>query len=265
MAVGSSRNNTQNTASESKSDVRQYIMIVDDDQALGEMLSIVLQSQGFRTQICTDGIQALQALQVVQPDIILLDVMLPGMSGIAVAQRIRQNISTNVPIIMLTAKSDTQDIVTGLQAGADDYVAKPFQVAELVARIQARLRSIPQNTNDTQNAVPTSTDVDSMPAVLTAGDITVDRNAHIVTRHGVDLYLTPVEFDLLTTLIMFRGEVLTRGELLERVWGYPSNGDARLVNVHIQRLRHKLELDPEHPQYIVTVRGLGYRFEIASE
>lgn len=265
--MGSSMSESTNSArSASKQSVAQQpmVMIVDDDQALGEMLAIVLQAQGFTTRICTDGIQALQALQHSYPDVILLDVMLPGINGIQVAHRIRHNISMQVPIIMLTAKSDTQDIVTGLQAGADDYVVKPFQVAELVARIQVRLRTMPspQSSQVSSSLVTEPSEVDT---VLTAGDISVDRAAHIATRHGQALHVTPVEFDLLATLMQFQGEVLTRGSLLEKVWGYPANGDARLVNVHIQRLRHKIESDPEHPRYIVTVRGLGYRFEIPNQ
>ena len=225
------------------------IMVVDDDRALGEMLSIVLTNEGFHTVTCRDGIRATQVFPIVQPDLILLDVMLPGIDGITVASKIRE--SDNVPIIMLTAKSDTKDVVAGLEAGADDYIAKPFKVVELMARIQARFRV----------ASPTvETSQDQCGDPLERGVMLIDRREHLATCRGVDLHLTPIEFALLFTLAQHGGEVLTRQTLLKEVWGYESYEDTRLVNVHMQRLRAKIEKDPENPVIVQTVRGIGYKF-----
>lgn len=228
------------------------ILIVDDDQALGEMLSIVLESEGFRTTVCADGLRALDVLPVVRPDLVLLDVMLPGMGGVEVARMIRRD--SGVPIIMLTAKSDTQDIVTGLEAGADDYVPKPFKVAELVARVRARLR-IPTPTNEIHFGGRGN---DS--GHIECGGIVMDRGEHLAQNDGADLQLTPMEFELLYVLACNAGEVISRANLLKSVWGYEDAGDTRLVTVHIQRLRAKVESNPEHPQIIRTVRGIGYKF-----
>nr|WP_308283117.1 MtrAB system response regulator MtrA [Bifidobacterium pluvialisilvae] len=227
------------------------ILIVDDDQALGEMLSIVLESEGFATVVCYDGLRAVERFPTIGPDLILLDVMLPGLDGVEVAKEIRN--TSQVPIIMLTAKSDTRDVVSGLAAGADDYVAKPFKVAELVARIKARLRVaapiLQARAEDRGNV-----------QVINEGGVTINRAEHTATKNGSDLNLTPMEFELLFVLAANSGEVLSRGELLEKVWGYQNSGDARLVNVHVQRLRQKVEDNPEHPQIIQTVRGVGYKF-----
>ena len=225
------------------------IMVVDDDRALGEMLSIVLTNEGYQTVTCGDGMRATQVYPTVRPDLILLDVMLPGIDGISVAAKIRE--SDNVPIIMLTAKSDTRDVVAGLEAGADDYISKPFKVTELMARIHARFRSTP--------AVE-SPSPDACMGQLRCGAMVIDRREHLATCRGVDLHLTPIEFALLFTLARHRGEALTRQTLLKEVWGYESYEDTRLVNVHIQRLRTKIEEDPEHPGIVRTVRGIGYKF-----
>nr|WP_277724795.1 MtrAB system response regulator MtrA [Bifidobacterium catulorum] len=227
------------------------ILIVDDDQALDEMLSIVLESEGFATVVCYDGLRAVEMFPTISPDLILLDVMLPGLDGVEVAKEIRG--ASQVPIIMLTAKSDTRDVVSGLEAGADDYVAKPFKVAELVARIKARLRvaaPLLQARDEGRGDVQ----------VINEGGVSINRAEHTATKNGVDLNLTPMEFELLFVLAANSGEVLSRGELLEKVWGYQSSGDARLVNVHVQRLRQKVEDNPEHPHIIQTVRGIGYKF-----
>lgn len=167
--------------------------------------------------------------------------MLPGMDGIQVCQTIRQ--SSDIPIVMLTAKSDTADVVRGLEAGADDYVPKPFKPAELVARVKARLRPIERGA--TQE--------------ITLGDIVIDVTGHSVTREGEQISLTPLEFDLLTTLAKSPNQVFSRDELLRDVWGYPHAADNRLVNVHVQRLRSKVERDPENPELVLTVRGIGYK------
>lgn len=229
------------------------IFIVDDDRALSEMLSIVLETAGYQTVTCMDGLRAVELYAAIKPDLILLDVMLPGISGVEVARRIRR--VSNVPIIMLTAKADTSDVVLGLEAGADDYIPKPFKVEELTARIHARFRilDILPEKNSGNGRVSSET-------VLECGTIVMDRLAHTASKSGVDLHLTPMEFELLFVLASKEGEVMSRASLLQQVWGYSNAGDTRLVNVHVQRLRAKIEADPENPQIIRTVRGVGYRF-----
>lgn len=232
------------------------IFIVDDDQAIGEMLSLVLENEGFQTVTCLDGLSAVEMFPIVKPDLILLDVMLPGLDGTEVARRIRA--TSNVPIIMLTAKSDTRDVVAGLEAGADDYVPKPFKVAELLARIRARFRIAKPAAEDgaTGGASGGNANVNH----LERGPIVIDRLEHTATKDGKDLNLTPMEFELLFMLAAAAGEAISRSSLLKNVWGYENSGDTRLVNVHVQRLRAKVEDDPENPQIVQTVRGIGYKF-----
>ncbi|WIY83745.1 MtrAB system response regulator MtrA [Propionimicrobium sp. PCR01-08-3] len=220
------------------------ILVVDDDAALAEMLQIVLRQEGFETEWCATGDQALSAFLQYQPALVLLDVMLPRIDGIRVCRQIRE--ISGVPIIMLTARTDTTDVVRGLEEGADDYVSKPFKTKELVARVRTRLRA---KTNPEASA----------PESLRIGDLTISTLSHEVTRGGRPISLTPLEFDLLATLAKRPKQVLTREALLEEVWGYHHAADTRLVNVHVQRLRSKVERDPEHPQIVVTVRGVGYR------
>lgn len=217
------------------------ILVVDDDDALAEMVGIVLAQEGFETVFCEDGGKAYEAFATHAPDLILLDFMLPNKNGIEVCTEIRQE--SDVPIIMLTAKSDTEDVVAGLEAGADDYIAKPFKPAELLARVRARLR--PKET------------VSHEP--LKVGGLVIDLAGHSVSRDGAMIPLTPLEFDLLANLARQPGQVMTRENLLENVWGYEKTVDPRLVNVHIQRLRSKIEQDPENPQIVLTVRGVGYK------
>lgn len=219
----------------------QKILVVDDDPAISEMLTIVLSAEGFDTVAVTDGALAVETAEREQPDLILLDLMLPGMNGIDICRAIRQD--SAVPIIMLTAKTDTVDVVLGLESGADDYVNKPFKAKELVARIRARLR----RTDDE----PTET--------LEVGDLTIDVPGHTVKRGDEEISLTPLEFDLLLELARKPQQVFTREELLGKVWGYRHASDTRLVNVHVQRLRAKIEKDPENPQIVLTVRGVGYK------
>ncbi|PLS25504.1 response regulator transcription factor [Bifidobacterium imperatoris] len=230
------------------------IFIVDDDQAIGEMLSLVLENEGFQTVTCMDGLRAVEMFPTVKPDLILLDVMLPGLDGTEVARRIRE--TSNVPIIMLTAKSDTTDVVAGLEAGADDYVPKPFKVAELLARIRARFRiARPAAAEESGSSAK-----DATTNHIERGGIVIDRLEHTATKDGKDLGLTPMEFELLFVLSKAAGEAISRSTLLHDVWGYESSGDTRLVNVHVQRLRAKVEDDPENPQIIQTVRGIGYKY-----
>jgi two-component system response regulator MtrA len=217
------------------------VLIVDDDTALAEMLGIVLRGEGFEPAHVANGAAALGAFRSVRPDIVLLDLMLPGMDGIEVCRAIRAE--SGVPIVMLTARTDTVDVVVGLESGADDYVVKPFKPKELVARMRARLRR--------------SADVG--PSVLRIADLVIDVPGHAVTRNGAPIPLTPLEFDLLAALARKPSQVFTREALLEQVWGYQHAADTRLVNVHVQRLRSKIERDPEHPQIVLTVRGVGYK------
>ncbi|HYJ75801.1 MAG TPA: MtrAB system response regulator MtrA [Kineosporiaceae bacterium] len=221
--------------------MRGRVLVVDDDTALAEMLGIVLRGEGFDTSFCADGAQALEAFRSSRPDLVLLDVMLPGKDGIEVCRQIRAE--SGVPIVMLTAKTDTVDVVLGLESGADDYVVKPFKPKELVARVRARLRRTDEPA----------------PEVLEVGDLTIDVAGHSVRRDGQVIPLTPLEFDLLVALARKPWQVFTREVLLEQVWGYRHAADTRLVNVHVQRLRSKVERDPERPEIVVTVRGVGYK------
>ena len=220
---------------------RGRVLVVDDDAALAEMLTIVLRNEGFDSRVCAVGDRALADFRDYRPDVVLLDLMLPGKDGIDVCKEIRAE--SGVPIVMLTAKSDTIDVVVGLESGADDYVVKPFKPKELVARIRARVRRFE----------------DPAPEALTIGDLSIDVAGHVVARGGQPIALTPLEFDLLVCLARKPWQVFTREVLLEQVWGYRHAADTRLVNVHVQRLRSKVEHDPENPEIVVTVRGVGYK------
>jgi two-component system response regulator MtrA len=220
---------------------RGSVLVVDDDASLAEMLSIVLRQEGFDSRIVGRGDIALDAFRDYKPDLVLLDLMLPGKDGIDVCKEIRAE--SGVPIVMLTAKGDTVDVVVGLESGADYYIIKPFKPKELVARVRARVRR-----NDVSN-----------DEGLTIGDVTIDVAGHSVTREGSAINLTPLEFDLLVCLARKPWQVFTREVLLEQVWGYRHSADTRLVNVHVQRLRSKVEHDPENPEVVVTVRGVGYK------
>ena len=217
------------------------ILVVDDDQALSEMIGIILESSAYQPSFCADGAVAVEKFKSVEPDLVLRDLMLPGMDGIEICRRIRE--FSNVPIIMLTAKSDTTDVVAGLEAGADDYIPKPFKPKELLARVAARLRSLDTGAQE----------------IIKAAGIEINLASHEVTRDGKSLNLTPLEYDLLLALAEKPGRVLSRDELLEQVWGLRHASDTRLVNVHVQRLRAKVEIDPDNPTVVLTVRGVGYR------
>jgi two-component system response regulator MtrA len=217
------------------------ILVVDDDQAISEILGIVLRAEGFEPFFCADGDKAMDAFHKHDPDLVLLDLMLPGRDGIDICRAIRME--SGVPIVMLTARSDSQDIVTGLESGADDYIVKPIKNKELIARIRARLRKI---------EVPTTKE-------LKIGDLIIDLAGHSVKRDDQILPLTVLEFKLLATLAKRPWQVFTRELLLEEVWEYQHAADTRLVNVHVQRLRAKVEKDPERPEIVLTVRGVGYK------
>ena len=229
------------TAGASSYATKGRVLVVDDDAPLAEMLGIVLRQEGFDSQACGRGDVALAAFRDYRPDVVLLDVMLPGRDGIDVCKEIRAE--SGVPIVMLTAKGDTVDVVVGLEAGADDYVVKPFKPKELIARIRARVRRTDSVASET----------------LTLKDLTIDVAGHSVTRENTEIPLTPLEFDLLLCLARRPWQVFTRQVLLEEVWGYHHAADTRLVNVHVQRLRSKVEHDPEHPEIVLTVRGVGYK------
>jgi two-component system response regulator MtrA len=218
------------------------VLVVDDDQDLAEMLGIVLTGAGIDVEMVGRGDEALEAFRETKPDLVLLDVMLPGIDGVEVCKQIREE--SMVPIVMLTARGDTQDVVAGLEAGADDYIVKPFRhPSELVARIRTRLR---------RSTLPSTGQV-------SIGDLKIDMVAHEVTRAGQKILLTRLEFELLAALAKEPGRVFTREALLSEVWGYHHSTDTRLVNVHVQRLRSKVELDPDNPEIVLTVRGVGYR------
>ena len=219
----------------------QRILVIEVDQSIAEMVGIMLRTEGFEVSYCADGNQAINAFQVVNPDLVLLDLMLPGRDGVDICRSIR--VLSGVPIVMLTARSDTNDVVTGLEAGADDYIVKPIKNEELIARIRARLRSI---------EAPPVTEIK-------VGDIVIDVAGHSVKRGEVQIALTAMEFKLLVTLAKRPWQVFSREALLEDVWEYQHAADTRLVNVHVQRLRAKIEVDPEHPEIVVTVRGVGYK------
>ena len=216
------------------------ILVVDDDDALREMVGLVLNAAGYHTVFAADGLSAVEVFKSEEPDLVLLDIMLPGQSGIEVCKQIRSLSGT--PIVMLTAKGETEDVVHGLEAGADDYVVKPHNGAELLARIKARLRPVAEEGG-----------------IVSVGELTMDPRSYEVKRAGVRISLTPLEFKLLHTLAVKPQQVFSREMLLEQVWGYQYKADTRLVNVHVQRLRSKVEEDPENPKIVSTVRGHGYR------
>ena len=217
------------------------VMVVDDDQDLAEMLGIVLNDAGIDVDLVGRGDEVLEIFRNNPPDLVLLDLMLPGMDGIEVCKQIRAE--STVPIIMLTAKGDTHDVVRGLNAGADDYMVKPFRhPTELIARIKTRLR---RQT--------------SVGGILKIGDLTIDLTSHQVTRGGKVVGLTRLEFDLLAALVKEPNRTITRESLLADVWGPRHSTDKRLVNVHVQRLRAKIEKDPDNPEIVLTVRGIGYK------
>ena len=222
-------------------EMEDRILIVDDDPSIGEVLQLFLSGEGFDTRVATSGTEALTVFSEYQPGMVLLDLNLPGLDGIAVCKAIREESAT--PIIMLTARADNNDVITGLEVGADDYVTKPFEPQVLLARIRASLRR------------PTSQNLNT----ISVGDVVIDLKAHEVTRAGELIPLTPLEFEILHTLAAAPEQVFTREKLLEAVWGYHYKSDTRLVNVHVQRLRSKVELNPDDPKVVVTVRGIGYR------
>jgi len=221
------------------------ILLVEDDPSIREVTAIGLRSAGFDVETANDGAAGLDRWRQSQPDLVLLDVMLPRLDGLEVCREIRRE--STIPIVMLTARGDTIDVVVGLEAGADDYVTKPFEMPELVARIRAALR---RRRSSADAGSPTS---------LELGTLAIDTAGRTVHREGSEIALTRTEFDLLLELAQRPGQVFTRDQLLDKVWGYDFLGDSRLVDVAIGRVRAKVERDPANPELILTVRGSGYK------
>lgn len=221
------------------------ILIVEDERSLSEPLAFLLEREGYRTTIAKDGPSGVGAFDRESPDLVLLDLMLPGFSGAEVCRQIRSR--SSVPIIMLTAKDSEADIVVGLELGADDYITKPYSSRELIARIRAVLRR-------------RGDDVVEQGDVLEEADVVMDVERHTVTVRGARVAMPLKEFELLEVLLRNAGRVLTRSQLLDRVWGPDYSGDTKTLDVHVKRIRGRIERDPAQPSMLVTVRGLGYRF-----
>jgi two-component system response regulator RegX3 len=229
------------------------VLLVEDEDSFVEALTIGLSREGFEVSVARDGAEALDRFDDLKPDLVLLDVMLPKVSGVDVCRELRSR--SDVPIIMVTAKGAEIDTVVGLEVGADDYVSKPYRLRELVARMRAVLRR--RSGVDLARLLPGEEGED----VVSVGDVTVDHLRHEVTVRGQEVRLPLKEFELLSLLLENAGRVLTRDVLIDRVWGADYVGDTKTLDVHIKRLRSKIEEDPAHPVRIVTIRGLGYKYE----
>jgi DNA-binding response OmpR family regulator len=229
------------------------VLIVEDDQTLLGVLRYNLAKEGYDVVTASDGAQALEVARSEKPEVIVLDIMLPKLDGFEVCRILRREMT--VPILMLTAKTEEIDKVVGLELGADDYMTKPFSVREFLARIRAMLR----RTEMMKQEVAASKE--AQPPVVKIGSLEIDPTRHQVFLSGSVLDLSPREFDLLAFLASNPGRVFSRDYLLERVWGYDYAGDTRTVDVHVRWLRQKIEVDPAHPRHLLTVRGVGYKFE----
>jgi two-component system response regulator RegX3 len=223
------------------------VLVVEDEESYSDALSYMLRKEGFEVALAANGNSALAEFDRGGADIVLLDLMLPGIPGTEVCRELRRR--SNVPVIMVTAKDSEVDKVVGLELGADDYVTKPFSPRELVARIRAVLRRGTEVSEGTRS-------------VLEGGPVRMDVDRHVVTVNGVEVRLPLREFELLEALLRNVGRVLTRAQLIDRVWGADYVGDTKTLDVHVKRLRAKIEPDPSHPRHLVTVRGLGYKFEV---
>lgn len=246
------------------------ILVVDDEETIAEGLKYNLIREGYEVRVSNEGRQALSLAVAEKPDLVILDLMLPGMNGLDVCRSLRQ--SSTVPILMLTAKEEEVDKILGLELGADDYMTKPFNLRELIARVRAMLRRMEMlQTVSLQNTIPTTevihnTEVSSpsllmQQEVIAVGNLAINLNQHTVMLGGKPITLKPKEFDLLAFLARHRGQVLTRETLLERVWDYDYSGGTRTVDVHIRWIREKIEADPSKPRYIHTIFGVGYKFD----
>ncbi|GAB6173525.1 response regulator [Paradesulfitobacterium aromaticivorans] len=224
------------------------ILVVDDEESIQELLRYNLEKEGYKVLAARDGLEALERVGKDQPDLVVLDVMLPHMDGMEVCRQLRLNPKfRELPVIMLTAKGEEIDKVLGLELGADDYMTKPFSPRELVARIKARLRRVKS--------------ADEVPDQIVHGELRIDLTRFMVYIKEQETELTPKEFELLRVLATRPGKVYSREELLERIWGYEYAGDTRTVDVHVRHVRQKIEKDPSNPEYIETLRGIGYRFK----
>jgi two-component system response regulator RegX3 len=226
----------------------QTVLVVEDEESFIEALQVGLKREGFRVEVARDGLQALDLFDIIRPDLVLLDVMLPKVSGVDVCRQLRKR--SQVPIIMVTAKAAEIDTVVGLEVGADDYITKPYRLRELVARMRAVLRRAPLDRAG-----------ELTEAALVVGDVQLDPDQHEVVIRGERVSLPLKEFELLHILLANAGRVLPRETLIDRVWGNDYVGDTKTLDVHIKRLRAKIEDDPGSPQKIVTIRGLGYKYE----
>ncbi|AVM01717.1 DNA-binding response regulator [Gordonia iterans] len=226
-----------------------HVLIVEDEEALADPLAFLLRKEGFEASIINDGAKAVAAFERLGPDIVLLDLMLPGMSGTEICKVIRAK--SSVPVIMVTARDSEIDKVVGLELGADDYITKPYSARELIARIRAVLR----------RGGAVAEEEDLATGVLEVGPVRMDVQRHTVTVSGNDVTLPLKEFDLLEYLLRNAGRVLTRSQLIDRVWGADYVGDTKTLDVHVKRLRSKIEPDPSQPRHLITLRGLGYKFE----
>ncbi|HRN51024.1 MAG TPA: response regulator transcription factor [Anaerolineales bacterium] len=226
------------------------VLVVEDDAAIREALTYNLTREGYEVESVGDGAAALAAARTYTPDVLILDLMLPGMDGFEVTRALRKD--NNVPILMLTARDDEIDRVLGLEMGADDYLTKPFSMRELLARVKAMLRRVEMEHSA---AAPRAGET------VASGNLIIDKTRHEVTLDGSVLDLKPKEFELLLFLMQNRGRAYTREQLLEQVWGWEFSGGSRTVDVHVRWLRSRIEADAENPQRIITVRGVGYRFE----
>ena len=222
------------------------ILVVEDDERIRQSMRLALEDEGYAVDDVASGEEAVARFAAEPAELVLIDLMLPGIDGFETCRSLRRH--STVPVIMVTARSDTHDVVAGLEAGADDYVTKPFVAKELAARIRALLRR--------------SRPTDDGPSVLTFGDVEIEPEAGVVRRAGQEVHCTRTEFRLLCELASNPGKVLSREQLLERVWGYDYFGDGRLVDVHVRRLRTKVEPDPANPRHILTVRGMGYKLAV---
>lgn len=242
-------------------DDQRTVLVVEDEESFVDALVVGLEREGFRVHVARDGVEALELFEQVDPDLILLDVMLPRLSGVDVCRQIR--ITSTVPIIMVTARSSEIDTVVGLEVGADDYVAKPYRLRELVARMRAAMRRVPDSSAPPVASPDAIANPYERDDVLEVGDVRLDVERHEVVIRGEDLNLPLKEFELLEALLRNAGRVLPRDTLINRVWGEDYVGDTKTLDVHVKRLRAKVESDPSNPTRIVTIRGLGYKYERA--
>jgi two-component system, OmpR family, response regulator len=229
------------------------VLLVEDDSTLRDVLKYNLTKEGLLVVAASDGVQAVELARQEKPNLLILDLMLPKMDGLEVCRILRKEMT--VPILMLTARSEEMDKIVGLEVGADDYMTKPFSVRELLARVRAMLRRTEMMKQETEKSQT------SEPRIVRSGNIEINISRHTVMNNAVTVELSPKEFDLLVFLVRNTGQVFSRDTLLEKVWGYDFAGDTRTVDVHVRWLRQKIETDPDNPQHMMTVRGVGYKFE----